>query len=193
MKTLALNILDIVQNSVRAKADEISIEITESVIADVLIIIITDNGEGIPAAMLENVTDPYTTSRTKRKVGLGLPLLKQHAELAGGNLKIESEFKKGTRVTAMFTLSHIDRQPLGDITGVLKILIAANQGIDFIYCHVTDNGNFRFSSKETKEYLEVDTLYNNSLLEDIGKMIAENLFEIGVSGLILREKEQKFY
>jgi anti-sigma regulatory factor (Ser/Thr protein kinase) len=189
MKTLALNILDIVQNSVRAKADEISIEVTESVVADILIITITDNGEGIPGGMLENVTDPYVTSRTKRRLGLGLPLLKQHAELAGGNLKIESELNKGTRVTARFTLSHIDRQPLGDITGVLKILIAANQGINFIYCHVTDNGNFRFSSKETKEYLEVEELSNNSLLEDICKMITENLYEIGVSDLILREKE----
>jgi hypothetical protein len=181
MKTLALNILDIVQNSVRARADEISIEITESAASGLLHIIITDNGTGISPEMLKNVTDPFVTSRTKRKIGLGLPLLKQHAELAGGNLKIESEIDKGTKVTAQFSLKHIDRQPLGDLTGVLKILISANPGINFIYCHVTDNGNFRFSSKETKEYLAVDTLYNSSLMEDIGDMIKANLNEIGVS------------
>jgi hypothetical protein len=188
MKTLALNILDIVQNSVRAKADEISIEITESVASDTLRIIIIDNGVGIPAEMLENVTDPFVTSRTRRRIGLGLPLLKQHTELAGGNLKIESALNKGTKVSAKFSLRHIDRQPLGDITGVLKILIAANQGINFIYCHTTDNGNFRFSSKETKEYLEVDALYNSSLLNDIGNMIEENLYEIGVSDFKINRK-----
>lgn len=189
MKTLALNILDIVQNSVRAGADEILIEIIESSDADRFGIIITDNGKGIPKEMLGNVTDPFVTSRTKRRIGLGLPLLKQHAELAGGDLNIESEKDKGTKVTAHFSLSHIDRQPLGDITGVLKILIAANPGINFIYSHVTDNGNFRFSSKETKEYLEVDTLYSNSLLEDICGMIEENLYDIGVSDLKVKEEE----
>jgi Histidine kinase-, DNA gyrase B-, and HSP90-like ATPase len=181
MKTLALNILDIVQNSVRAKSNEISIEVKESVLSDLLQIVITDNGKGISAAMLKNVTDPFVTSRTKRRIGLGLPLLKQHAELAGGNLKIESEAEKGTIVKAQFSMKHIDRQPMGDITGVLKILIAANPDINFIYCHVTDNGDFRFSSAETKEYLEVDSLSDSSLMSDIGDMIKANLKEIGVS------------
>jgi len=181
MKTLALNILDIVQNSVRAKATEISIEIIESAVSDLLQILITDNGNGIPGTMLKNVTDPFVTSRTKRKIGLGLPLLKQHAELAGGSLKIESEADNGTKVIAQFSLKHIDRQPMGDITGVLKILITANPDINFIYSHVTDNGEFRFSSQETKEYLEVDSLCNSSLMPDIGNMIKANLNEIGVS------------
>lgn len=181
MKTLALNILDIVQNSVRAKANEISIEITESVLSDLLQIVIIDNGKGISDSMLKNVTDPFVTSRTKRRIGLGLPLLKQHAELAGGNIKIESETEKGTKVTARFELNHIDRQPMGDLTGVLKILIAANPDINFIYCHVTDNGDFRFSSAETKEYLEVDSLSNRSLMNDIGDMIKANLNKIEVS------------
>lgn len=184
MKTLALNILDIVQNSIRAKADEISIEILESVSKDLLEIIITDNGNGISSSILKNVTDPFVTSRTKRRIGLGLPLLKHHAELTGGNLQIESELSKGTRVKAQFSLNHIDRQPLGDITGVLKILIAANPGIDFNYSHFTDDGSYRFSSAETKEYLEVETLAGRTLLEDIEDMIKVNLNDIKVSDIV---------
>jgi hypothetical protein len=187
MITLSLNILDIVQNSVRAKADEISIEINESADSDLYRIVVNDNGTGIPEDILDNVTDPFVTTRTKRRMGLGLSLLKYHAELAAGNLKIKSEKEKGTMITALFSFSHIDRQPLGDIAGVLKILIAANPNINYIYRHVTDKGEFRFSSEETKQYLGTETLYDNSLLNDIGCMIEENLKEIEVSGCIFKE------
>ncbi|MCE5347790.1 MAG: ATP-binding protein [Bacteroidales bacterium] len=189
MKTLSLNILDIAQNSIRAKADEISIEIKESFTNNRYQIIITDNGTGIPENILENVTDPFVTTRTKRKMGLGLPLLKYHAELAGGGLKIDSRPGKGTKVTADFLFNHIDRQPLGDIVGTIIILVASNPEINFIYRHVTDNGEYSFSSKETKEYLEVDTLYDNALLEDIAGMIGENLKEIQASGLTFKEMQ----
>ncbi len=187
MITLSLNILDIVQNSIRAKADEISIEINELPQTDIFRIKITDNGAGIPEEKLGIVTDPFVTSRTRRRMGLGLPLLKYHAELTGGSLKIESVKAEGTRVTALFSYSHIDRQPLGDITGVLKILIAANPDINFIYRHITDKGEFRFSSEETKQYLEVERLTDNSLIGDICSMIAENLKEIDVSGYKFKE------
>ena len=186
MKTLSLNILDIVQNSIRARADEISIEIKESVISNVYRIIITDNGTGIPEEIIGKVTDPFVTTRTKRKMGLGLPLLKYHAELAGGGMKITSETGKGTKITADFIFYHIDRQPLGDIIGTIIILLASNQEINFIYRHITDKGEYRFSSKETKEYLEVDS-FDNVLLKDIASMISENLKEIEASDFILKE------
>ncbi len=188
MKALSLNILDIVQNSIRARADEISIEIHESGKNDKYSIIISDNGSGIPPEILKEVTDPFITTRTKRKMGLGLALLKYHAELTGGELIIDSEEGKGTRVEASFSYSNIDRQPLGDIVGVLVIMIAGNPGINFIYRHTTDNGEFRFSTEETKEFLEVETLYNHELLDDIGNMIGENLRQINVSGFTYREK-----
>lgn len=187
MKELSLNILDIVQNSIRAKADEISVFIDESVKADLYRIVITDNGKGIPQEILENVTDPFVTTRTKRRMGLGLSLLKYHAELTGGGLEIKSRINEGTEVTVTFSWKHIDRQPLGDIAGIMVILIATNQQIDFIYKHKTDEGEFRFSSKETKAYLGTDTLYESALLEDIGWMIGGNLKEIGASGFNLRE------
>jgi len=188
MITLSLNILDIVQNSIRAKAKEISIEIIESAIDNIYRIIITDNGSGIPEEILKGVTDPFVTTRTKRKIGLGLPLLKYHAELAGGDLKIASQRGTGTKVTADFLFNHIDRQPLGDIAGTIKILVASNPEINFIYRHVTDKGEYLFSTKETKEYLEADTLYDNDLLDDIVCMINENLKKIEASGISYKER-----
>lgn len=187
MKELSLNILDIVQNSIRAKANEISVEIIESVVTDIYQIVIRDNGTGIPKEMLKNVTDPFVTTRTKRKMGLGLPLLKYHAELTGGSLKIESETGKGTNIRAEFSNSHIDRQPLGDISGVLLILLASNPGIDFTYIHKTDDGEYRFSAKETMEYLEIETLNDRKLLELIVNMINENLRKIEASGIDFKE------
>jgi hypothetical protein len=183
MKTLALNILDIVQNSIRAKATEISIEIVESVRKDSYRITITDDGSGIPEDILEKVTDPFVTTRTRRRMGLGLPLLKYHAELTGGKLGISSENKKGTTITASFSNLHLDRQPLGDIAGVLMILIASNQGIEFLYKHSTDKGEYIFSSFETKQYLGVESLYERDLLKDLENIVFENLKEIEVSGL----------
>jgi len=187
MKELSLNILDIVQNSIRAKANEISVEIIESVVSDIYRIIIKDNGTGIPEEIIKNVTDPFVTTRTKRRMGLGLPLLKYHAELTGGSLKIESETGKGTKIRADFSNSHIDRQPLGDISGVLLIHMASDPGIDFTYIHKTDDGEYRFSAKETMEYLEIETLNDRNLLDLIGNMIDENLIKIEASGIDFKE------
>jgi len=187
MKELSLNILDIVQNSIRAKADEISIEIEESLNTDLYQIIITDNGTGIAKEILNNVTDPFVTTRTKRRMGLGLPLLKYHAELTGGGLAIKSKPGKGTEIKATFSFKHIDRQPLGDIIGVLEVLLASNPEISFTYRHKTDKGEYAFSSKETKEYLEVEDLTGRNLLQEIGCMISENLKEIEASGIDFKE------
>jgi hypothetical protein len=180
MTELSLNILDIVQNSVRAKADEIRIEINESVTNDIFELIVSDNGKGIPGEILSTVDDPFTTTRTTRKIGLGLPLLKYHAELTGGNLRITSD-GKGTVVKARFGLTHIDRQPLGDITGVLIILISSNPEISIFYSHSTDSGAYYFSTTEIKEALATEKLDDFSLLQDIKEMIKSNLENIGVS------------
>ena len=183
MINLALNILDIVQNSIRAKATQIYIGITESKAADLLEIEINDNGSGMSGDLLAKVTDPFVTTRTTRRIGLGLPLMKYHANLTGGDMVIDSDEGKGTRTRTTFSLSHIDRQPLGDIAGVMIILIAANQEIEFLYRHKTDQGEYRFSSFETMDFLEVDTLNDNELLKGIREMINENLLHIGVADL----------
>jgi anti-sigma regulatory factor (Ser/Thr protein kinase) len=183
MTTLALHILDIVQNSIRAGASEISISIAESKFYDNLDINIEDNGSGIPLEMIDKVTDPFTTSRTTRKTGLGLPLMKQHARMTGGDLEISSKPGAGTTVKATFKHSHIDRQPIGDMAGVLIILIASNPEIDFLYKHRTDSGEYTFSTSYTKEYLETESLCDYTLLKEIGEMIKENLSYISVSEL----------
>jgi hypothetical protein len=183
MINLSLNILDIAQNSVRAKASEIFIGIRELKCEDLFEITVKDNGSGISKTILAEVTDPFVTTRTTRKTGLGLPLLKYHARLAGGDLDIDSTEGQGTQVKATFMLSHIDRQPLGDIAGVVTILIAANPKISFIYSHLTDKGEYCFSSEKTKEYLEVDTFNDYGLLGSIREMIIENLTDIGVSDM----------
>lgn len=191
MKELSLNILDIVQNSVRAEASLISIEISESSKENLYSIRITDNGKGIPSEIIKNVTDPFVTTRTTRKTGLGLPLMKYHAELTGGKLGVRSQEGKGTEIEATFMNNHIDRQPLGDIAGVIKILIASNQNIDFTYRHVSDCGEYIFSSRETKEYLEIES-FDIDLLNDIEVMINENLSEIKASGYDFNKIRQNY-
>lgn len=181
MTELALNILDIVQNSLRAGACEITVEITESASSDKLEVSVKDNGRGIAPEILDVVNDPFTTTRTTRKIGLGLPLLRYHAELTGGKLEIKTSQGEGTEVKAMFGYSHIDRQPVGDIAGVMIILISANPEIDFLYTHRTDTGEYSFSTAETKKILETDHLTDYSLLQDIKTMIRENLESICVS------------
>ncbi|MFA5477284.1 MAG: ATP-binding protein [Bacteroidales bacterium] len=105
MKDLALHILDIVHNAISAKATLIEVDIRESEKEDLLTLVIKDNGRGIAPHMLATVTDAYTTSRTTRKVGMGLPLLRQNAEQSGGGISLESEVGVGTTVTAKFGFS----------------------------------------------------------------------------------------
>lgn len=178
MKEIALNILDIARNSVRAGAKKIRIEIVESDQSNSMVIKIIDDGHGMEKEMLLTVDDPFTTSRTTRKVGLGIPLLKQHAELAGGKLWMESEKGLGTVLLAEFVKDHIDRQPMGDICGIIKLLLISEKQIEFEYFHSTDKGKYEFSTIEAKEILETDDLSDPSLAKDISNMLKENLMDI---------------
>jgi hypothetical protein len=129
MKELALHILDIAENSVAAQAHNIVIAIDEDLQADRLFICIQDDGRGMDEATAQRVLDPFITSRTTRKVGLGLPLLKAAAETCNGGLKIKSQVRQGTTVEVTFQHSHIDRMPLGDVTGTMMGLIVAHPEI----------------------------------------------------------------
>lgn len=115
MKEISLNILDVAQNSLRANATEINILVFFDTAADRLTVSIKDNGCGMSQEFVSRVLDPFTTTRTTRRVGLGLPLFRQSALEAGGDLSIESREGKGTEVAAWFRTSHIDRMPLGDL------------------------------------------------------------------------------
>ncbi len=181
MKDFAMHIMDIVQNSITADAAKITVSITESVKNNVLELVITDNGKGISEEMLKNVTDPFVTSRTTRKVGLGLSLLKQHAISTGGDLKITSKVGKGTKVFVNFELSHYDRQPMGDIAGTMVLLAAANPKTRFIYEHSTDCGKYTFDTDEVNEMLEGMSISEATVIRFLREMIEENLNEIKVS------------
>ena len=156
MKELSLNILDIAQNSVKANASLIGISIDET--DDVLSFKITDNGKGMTADFLSRVTDPFTTTRTTRKVGLGLPFLKMEAEMTGGSFSIksksETEYKEhGTEVFASFNKKSIDYIPLGDIIGTLCALVQGAENTDFIFNHKMPHGEVFLSTKEMREFL----------------------------------------
>jgi len=146
MQDLSLHILDIVENATQAGATLVEIDILEDMDKDLLRISIQDNGRGMDAEMLKGATDPFVTTRTTRRVGMGLPLLKQAARETGGDLRITSELGKGTRVVATFQKSHIDRRPLGDMGATLTALIMGNPDLDFVY-----RSNLR------EEEVEVDT------------------------------------
>jgi nitrogen-specific signal transduction histidine kinase len=180
MQELALHILDIVQNSIAANANLIRIEIAEDIKNDFLTITIGDNGKGMTAEETRRVTDPYFTSRTTRKVGMGLPLLKHCAQQASGNLVVSSESGNGTEVIAVFRHSHIDRPPLGDIAGVVKLLIGANPEKDFVYRHKREDREYILDSREVKEVLEGVPVNNPEVMTYIGEMVKENLKEINV-------------
>jgi hypothetical protein len=157
MKELSLNILDIVENSVKAKAKNVKIEIFET--AETLKFSVSDDGTGMKKDFLRNVTDPFTTTRTTRPVGLGIPLLKLAAEQTGGKIEIASRHideypdSHGTVTSAVFFKNHIDMVPLGDIVETVVTLIQCNPDIDFIFTHETTKGRVELDTKQLRKIL----------------------------------------
>ncbi|MFP4448666.1 MAG: ATP-binding protein [Bacteroidales bacterium] len=180
MKNIAYHILDIVHNSVNAKANLVEIIIKESTGQQMLELTIKDNGRGMTEEEVESASDPYFTKRKTRHVGMGLPLLKQNAEQAGGEFKIDSFPGKGTLVYAVFNTGHIDCPPLGDISGVVHSLMTTLQGVDVFYKHEKDENEFCLDTREVKEITRDTPLYHKEISKYLKEMIVENLWEIGV-------------
>jgi len=153
MEELSMHILDIVQNSIEAGARHVQIRIDERRTEDKLSVEIVDDGAGMSEATLRQATDPFFTTRTSRRVGLGLSLLEQAAKAAGGMFRIESQPGAGTRVTAVFQDSHVDRQPLGDTGATLLVLVTGNPEVEFTYEHRTDDARFFFGTEPLKAQL----------------------------------------
>lgn len=133
MEDISLHVLDIVENSIRAGAAEVRIEVSEDRNADLLTVEIRDDGEGMSDEMKQKALDPFYTSKENKRVGLGIPLLMQSASEGGGAFVIDSKPKGGTRITATFMLSHPDRKPLGDLDGTVRLLRFTHPEINFIY------------------------------------------------------------
>ena len=155
MKELSLNILDITENSVKAGATLTEISIVES--GDTLTLTIKDNGYGMSDEVLKTVENPFYTTRTTRKVGLGIPLLKMAAEQTGGEIKIVSSTafdNHGTTVTAVFYKNHLDFTPLGDIKETVVTLIQGHPNTDFLFVHQTLLGEVKLDTRELRVVLE---------------------------------------
>lgn len=165
MKELSLNVLDIAENSVKARATLISIRLTDD--GEVLTMTITDNGCGMKEEILRGVVDPFYTTRTTRRVGLGIPLLKLAAEQTGGDIAItsrhESEYpdSHGTEVVAHFYTQHIDFTPMGDIISTMVTLIQGHPEIDYEFSHTSKNFDVRLDTREMRQILGADIPLND--------------------------------
>ena len=178
MKTISEHIMDIAQNSVKAGAKTIILELTDK--DDVLLFCIEDDGCGMDKETVKRVTDPFYTTRTTRKVGVGIPFLKQNAEQTGGEVVIRSEQGRGTILTAKFITSNIDCPPLGDVHVTVALLITGNPGINFIFRYLKGKDVYELSSADIKEAMgdmDISVPKVTSFLKD---MIEENLTQLGV-------------
>ena len=151
MRELADNIMDIAQNSISAGASLTEVQVKISHADDCITFTFRDDGCGMSEEMVKAVTEPFTTTRKTRKVGLGLPLLKQTAEMTGGTLDIQSTVGVGTVVTAAFGLGHIDRPPMGDVAGAWFSLVVMNPEKDFLFTYDYDGQVFTFDTREVRE------------------------------------------
>lgn len=178
MKELSLHVYDLIENSVAANATLIELNIKDSIRDNIYSFSITDNGKGMSPEFLAKVTDPWTTTRTTRKVGIGLPLIKMNSEACGGGMEIESRIGEGTALRFWFQHDHIDRAPMGDIAGSIVLLCSQHEDIHFIYRHKTDKDEFVFDTDEVKEILEGTSMNDIRIIKFLKEMIQENLIEI---------------
>lgn len=178
MKDISYHIMDIVQNSLNAGAKTITVDILQESSGGRLTLRITDDGRGMSGELLRQVTDPFFTTSVTKKVGLGLPLLKQNAELTGGTFSITSEVNKGTTVTAVFNSNHIDMIPMGDMAVTFKMLIAANPDRDFVYNHRYNNHGFCMDTRVVRTELGEVPLNHAEVLDYLSGFIYSNLKEL---------------
>lgn len=179
MEDLALHILDAAQNSLAAGASRIEIDVREDPDADRLTIRIADNGRGMDGETLRQAADPFFTTRTTRRVGLGLPLLRQAAEAAGGRFTIRSSAGAGTEVLAAFTYSHVDRAPIGDLEATVLVLVASQPDVDVAFSHRIGDRSYAVSSADIRA-----ALGGLSVTSPEGLALAREAIESGEAGLI---------
>ncbi len=175
MRELSLHILDVVENGITAGGNCIWIEVDEAPKKDQLTIVIRDNGSGMPIEKIDNINDPFITSRTTRRVGLGLSLLAAAAERCDGTVRVDSQPGKGTEVAATFRYRHIDRAPLGDIAATVTTLIIGNPGIDFVYSHRIDGKDFGLDTREIRSEMPDLSLSDPAVIHQLTETIRSAL------------------
>ena len=178
MKELSLHILDIARNSIVAGADNIRIAIIEDSKKDQLTIKIKDDGKGMNSETVKHVVDPFYTTRTTRRVGLGVPMFKANAEACGGSFDITSELGVGTELIAKFQHSHIDRVPLGNMADTIITIINGDDNVDLLYTHEIDGEKFILNTKDIRKRLGNVNITNIDVLIWLKSYISEGLEEI---------------
>lgn len=148
MEELSLHILDVVENSIAAGALRVEINIIEDMDSNILTIEINDNGKGMNEETVQKVLDPFYTTRTTRRVGMGLSLLAQASEESNGTFDIKSKVGEGTEVKATFQYDHIDRKPIGDLKSTFIALLTSYPEINFVYTHIDEEGTFILDSND---------------------------------------------
>ena len=174
MRELSLNIMDIALNSVRAEATRITIRCSENRAEKILALEVEDNGKGMSEEQIASVTDPFFTTRTTRKVGLGVPLFKMAAEQTGGSFKITSEVGKGTLTAASFKTDSVDMTPLGDINSTVSLLINSNPDMDIVFERSVDDKSFTLDTAQMRELLGDVPLNNPDVTLWINSFLEEN-------------------
>jgi len=180
LEDLSLHILDIVENAVSAKAKRIDILVIEEPKEDRFVVEIKDDGIGMDEEVSRKAIDPFFTTRTSRKVGLGLSLMAQAAQEAGGMLRIESELEKGTKVTATFQYHHIDRKPLGNMIETMTTLFLGNPELNFSYTHQKEGKSYVLKSQMLNERFKDRSLTDPEVIQWLRDHLKEGLAQIGV-------------
>jgi hypothetical protein len=180
MREISLHLLDIAENSVAAQSQNISIEVRENLKSDLLTVSVADDGRGMDAKTAAQVLDPFYTTRTTRKVGLGIPLLKLAAEMAEGRLSLVTESGKGTKVEASFRHSHIDRMPLGDLAVTFLTLLISYPKIHWVFDYqVVDKSGecyeYNFDDTELKTELGDMPMTEPDILKFVRSMFEEGI------------------
>ncbi len=179
MFELALHILDLVQNSVSAGAKLVTITVSLDTASDTLTIVISDDGCGMDEELLKRVESPFATTRTTRKVGLGIPMFKQCAQMCGGTFSIQSTKGVGTVLTATFQASHVDLPPLGDLTGtMLSLVVGSPEKPDFVLRYLADGRSFEFDTRPIREALGGMPLSGSEILSWITEYLAEGIAQV---------------
>lgn len=178
MRDISMNVMDIVQNSIKAEATKIIITIIEDIKSNRFILSIADNGKGMSKELLIKVKDPFTTSRTTRKVGLGIPFMDQMCQMCGGKLILESDLGVGTTITADIEYNNIDRPPLGDIASTMQAIIISNPDTNFIYKHIYNGNEFMLDTIEMREILGDVPFTEPDVMQWIKEYIEESLLNI---------------
>lgn len=175
-----MHILDIAENGLAAGASLITIEIRERRKERVLTIRIADNGRGIPEGVLKKALDPFYTTRTTRRVGLGLSLFREASRRCEGEFNIRSKEGQGTEVIATFQSDHIDLPPLGDMAGSLTTLMMGNPEVDLLYRHRVDGQTFEMDTRQVRSELEGVPLNHPEVINHLRAAIRTSLEQIKV-------------